>query len=217
MTLAEKAKAHLLAQAAFNQEWIRYWHTVQPCTDEVGWKVMETFRGTVDLYVFKYKRGDVGIKQSAWEVFRQTLTGEAEYSFDDALGFVKWYEQLKQKISRGISHLFDYHGDSYGDLVDSYPLAGKSLAERALASNPKSDRPRREGFLDETEVRESVKELGEQWYKLIAHGENYVESSLEHAAVKAYLHRVLTGRDEETAEWAEASGSELLCVGHFED
>ena len=68
--------------------------------------------------------------------------GDGDYSFVDAMGFVKFYEVLKRKIARSIAHLYDYHGDSFGDLMDSFPLVGRKLVGRALASHPKSDRPR---------------------------------------------------------------------------
>ena len=104
-------------------------------------------------------------------------------------------EALKGKIDHAIGHLYEFHGDSFGDLVDSYPLAGRELVERALASHPKSDRPRREGYLDEREVGDAVLEkLGLQWYKLSARGANYVANTLEAACRNCYLHRILTGR-----------------------
>ena len=212
------AKAHLLAKSAFNRAYCRFWQAeVKPCSDETGWKLLEIFRGEIERYHFKFKRREEGIKQAAWEIFRQELVGQTDYGFEDLVGFVKWYGALKGKISQAIGHLYEFHGDSFGDLVDSYPLAGRELVERALATHPKSDRPRREGYLDEQEVGAAVLEkLGSQWHKLICEGENYVVSALEVACRKCYLHRILTGRDEQTA-WTEDEKSALNFAGRYDD
>jgi hypothetical protein len=198
------AKAHLLAKSAFNEAYSCSWHAnVKPCADETGWKLLDIFHGEVEKYHFKLNRKEQGIKQAAWEIFRLELVGQADYLFEDVVGYVKWYEALISKINRAIGHLYEYHGDSFGDLVDSYPLAGSELVERALASHPKSDRPRREGYMDEREVEEAVLEKwGSQWHKLICNGENYVKSALEAACRKCYLHRILTGMDE-SISWTE--------------
>ena len=124
---------------------------------------------------------------------------------------------VTSKISRAIDHLYDYHGDSFGDLVDSFPLAGRELVERALASHPKSERPRREGYLDEREVADAVrKKLGLQWHQVICNGENYVASALEAACRRCYLHRILTGREEQIA-WTDDEKRPLNFAGHYDD
>jgi hypothetical protein len=212
------AKAYLLAKSAFNRAYCRFWHSeVQPCSDEIGWMVMDVFRREVEEFQFKLEREEQGINHAAWEVFRLELVGQADYRFEDAVAFVKWYGVLKNKIGRAIGHLYEFHGDSFADLVDAYPLAGRELVERALASHPKSERPRREGYLDEREVGDAVKEkLGSRWYKLICQGENYVLQALERACRKSYLHRVLTGQDAQIT-WTEDEQSAADFAGHFDD
>jgi len=217
-SLSSFAKAYLLAKSAFNRAYCRHWKAGgKPCTDEVGWKLLEVFRDLVEEYQFKLERREQSIKQAAWELFRQELVGQAYYTFEDVVGFVKWYRMLKSGIERAIGHLYEFHGDSFEDLVDSYPLAGRKLVERALASHPKSDRPRREGYLDEGEIGSAVLEkLGSQWHKLICEGENYVVSTLEAACRKSYLHRILTGRDEHVA-WTEEEKSAVGFANHYDD
>jgi hypothetical protein len=216
--LQNLAKAYLLAKSALNRAYCRFWQVeVRPCPAETGWRLLEVFRDTVGTYCFHYKRGRDGVKQAAWEIFRVEHVGEADYSHADLVGFVKWYEKLKASIEKAIAHLYDFHGDSFGDLVDSYPLGGRELAERALASHPRSERPRREGYLDEREVGDAVRdELGLQWHRLICAGANYVEVALEGACHRSFLHRVLTGRDER-AGWTEEEQGALTFVGHYGD
>jgi hypothetical protein len=208
------AKAYLLAKSGFNRAYCRFWQAeVEPCSEETGWKLLEVFRGQVD----KLKHREGGIKQAAWEIFRLELVGAADYAFEDVLGFVKWYGTLTSKIGRAIGHLYEFHGDSFGDLIDSYPLAGRELVQRALASHPKSDCPRREGYLDEREVGNAVVEkLGLAWHKLICEGENYIVSALEAACRKCYLHRILTGLGEQIA-WTEDEKSAVDFASQYDD
>jgi hypothetical protein len=216
--LPNLAKAYLLAKSAFNRAHCGFWHAeVQPCSDETGWKLLDTFRATVEHFRFKRGREELGIKNAAWELFRCQLVGDADYSFEEATGFVKWYERLRNKIGGAIAHLYEFHGDSFGDLIDAFPLAGRELVERALASHPKSSRPRREGFLDERELDEAVREkLGPGWHSLICRGENYIVRALETACYKCYVYRVLTGDDERVA-WTDAEQSAVDFAGQYDD
>ena len=215
--LQNLAKTHLLAKSAFNEAYFRFWQSeVKPCSDETGWKLLVAFRNQVEKFVFKLDRSERGVKLAAWEIFRLELVGAADYSFGDIVGFVQWYQMLKNKISRAIDHLYEFQGDSFGDLVDSYPLAGPELVERALASHPQSDRPRREGYLDEREVVDAVLEkLGVQWHGLICRGGNYVKNALDVACRKCYLYRVLTQRDEQIV-WTEEERSAVNFACHYE-
>jgi hypothetical protein len=212
------AKDYLLAKSAFNLAYCRFWQAeVVPCRDEIGWNLLGGLQKQVEEYCFRLKRGEVAIKQAAWEIFRLELVGEAEYSWGEAAGFVKWFQMLKRKIHHGIRHLYDFHGDSFADLVDSFPLAGRDLVDRALASHPKSQRPRREGYLAQDEIENSVREkLGLDWHRLICEGENYVEAALERACRRSYLDRVLTGRDERVC-WTEEEKIALTFAGHYDE
>jgi hypothetical protein len=216
--LQDLAKAFLLARSAFNRAYCQFLQDeVTPCPDQTGWLLLEAFRDTVGTYCLQYKRGGEGIKQAAWEIFRLELVGDADYSYPDLVGFVKWYGKLKGKIDQAIAHLYEFHGDSFGDLVDSYPLAGRVLVDRALATHPQSDRPRRDGYLDEGEVRGAVREkLGLPWHKLICEGENYVARALEDASHRCFLRRVLSGRDSRVA-WTEAERAAVTFADHYSD
>lgn len=215
--LHKLAKTYLLAKSAFNRAYCGWSHMLPPCSDEVGWRLLDAFRSEVKYFVFDLKRAEGGTGDASWEVFRKTLTDESDYHFADAAGFVKWYKALTNKIARGIGHLYDYHGDTFGDLADSYPLAGRELVERALASDPKSTRPRREGYLDEDEVTSAVREKhGDPWYKLICRGENYVARKLEVASYNCYLHRILTGRGE-CVSWTPDEQSAVEFANHYDE
>ncbi len=215
--LLKLAKAHLLAKSAFNRAYCRFWQVdVNPCSDETGWKLLEVFRGKVEKFRFKLSRSERSIELAAWEIFRQQLVGQADYGFKDVVEFVKWYGALKKQIAVAIEELFEFHSDSFSDLVDSHPLAGRELVDRALASHPHSDRPRRDGYLDEREVREAVlQKLGKQWHNVICECPNYVESALQSACHRSYLHRILTDQDDQIT-WTEEEKSALDFAVRFD-
>ena len=76
-------------------------------------------------------------------------------------------------LSRGefekrIRKLFDYIGDTFGDLTDSLPLAGKEFNAKKFQT-------------EEQLYAEGRQALIPNWSKLIFGGENYIESTLEDA------------------------------------
>jgi hypothetical protein len=211
----EKVKARgkrlLLACGRWHNAWVSYFATVQPCDDEKGFAILDQFRKHVETFVFGYGRKDVGVKHAADELFRLTATGQADYTYDEALAFVVWYDQLKGRIENSIGHLFDFHGDSFGDLCDSLPLAGREIVERCLASHKKSGK-RREGFLNEDEISQAI--TSDKW-RNFCNGENYVEMALSTQAENWFLHTLKTGEDagwtveeQKILSWASLPGDD---------
>jgi hypothetical protein len=91
-SLPDFAKTYLLAQSEFNRAYCRYLQSeVRCCSDETGWKLLEVLRANVTRFRFKMDRNDSGIPNAAWELFRCLFDGKADYTFDDAVAFVKWY------------------------------------------------------------------------------------------------------------------------------
>lgn len=211
------AKSHLLAKSAFNRAYCLFWHAqVKPCSDETGWKLLESFHRQVEHFRFKLNRPEQGVDNAAWEMFRLQMVGDADCEPEDVTGFVKWYEALTRKIGSSIDHLYDYHGDSFADLIDAYPLAGRDLVVRALASHPKSGCPPHEGFLEQREVSHAVLDkLGPHWHKFICAGENYVIRALETSCHEYFLHRILTGRDDQVT-WTEEEQDAIGFADHYD-
>lgn len=140
--------------------------------------------------------------------------------------FVKRYEILKATLSKKLWELpgLSRGDDSYGDLIDSLPLAGRAVMdgifkddianykqlEKALADNPLKD--------------------------FILHGENYIEMALERMLEKAFLSvaRDMEDDDEEDRprenphcvvefvpikerDWGDTMGMQLSVRGPFRD
>lgn len=212
--LIRKAKAMLLAKGQFNQAWLDFWrHVVQPCEEATFYRLLPILRGLVEQFVFAYKRGKVGVAQAAEDFFRQVCAGEATRTWDEGSGFVKFYEPLSLQLGSALGHLFDFHGDAFSDLCDSLPLAGEEVIRCCLASHPESKRPRRDGFLEESELQEAVRALGPQWGKLILEGENYVRSALRAACQRYWLLEVLTDPKGQHG-WSAWEQDELAYADH---
>ena len=96
---------------------------------------------------------------------------------EEALQWMLGYQTLTHQLDKALARLYDFHGDSFGDLTDSMPLAGRAFCERALKSSAQS----REGFLNEEEVSEATKALPEPWRTLV-NDELYVASTLQEKA-----------------------------------
>ncbi len=108
---------------------------------------------------------------------------------DEALQWFQGYQALKNKLGRALGPLYDFHGDCFGDLIDSMPLGGRELCERALKTAPRC----RDGFLSEQEVSEARKALPEPWRGLVGE-ELYVAMSLKEKAQDYLISWIRTGR-----------------------
>lgn len=207
----EAGKALLLARSAFAKEYIQLWHMTTPCDEATGLRILARFRQEIETYVFKYDRRALGVKHAANELFRLVAVGSADYTFADVTGFVRWYEQLKERIAKAIGDLYDYHGDSFGDLCDALPLADPDIVARCLATGRK---PKRDGFLDSDEIPAAIEAAGDpKWRQFICNGENYIASALEHRARK-WLLRELVGSEE----WfPTAEDQEAVSYAHHDD
>src|SRR6478736_4970208 len=97
--LIVKAKAMLLAKSAFNRAWLNFWvNHVQACDEATFYRLLPMYRAFVDKFVFGYKRGGVGVTHASWELFRQVCTGEGAWTWEEALGFVKFYRKLNARL-----------------------------------------------------------------------------------------------------------------------
>jgi hypothetical protein len=204
MDIKGSAREYLLAAAKFDRNWLSFWRDVEPLPDDRFLELLPLLRVEVEKFRFRHKRTD-GVRDAAREFCRKAVTKENEdrYSPEDGLRFAKAYERMKGRLARALDRVVEGLGDdSYSDLCDSLPLAGESIIQRALATHPKSGRPRREGFLDHQEVEDAVRELGQGWHGFIWNGENYICDALKRATRHYWLYLVRTGEDG--TDWSPA-------------
>lgn len=197
MEIKAAAKEYLIAAARFDRAWDEYCSTIEPLSDERFFALLPLFRAEIEKFQFRYARTD-GVEVAGREFYRKTVTGENEgqYTFEEALHFAKAYDRMYSRLDQALHEIVDEcSDDGYSDLCDSLPLADEETVKRSLRSHPMSDRPRRDGFLNNDEFDEALRGLGDEWYRFIRRGENYVRDGLRRAARYYWLHLVRTGGD----------------------
>ncbi len=155
-----------------------YFEQVEPLSEDRFWALMDPFRKEVLHCVF----GCSGrrLKDGAHEFFRAAHTKEANYTFNEAVQFAKGYRALSKSLYQPLFDIVKNRGDdAYGDLLDSLPLAGRKVCEKALASQ----------YIDNADFEAKVAQVVKhrehvpagdykQFAEFILHGENYVATAL---------------------------------------
>jgi hypothetical protein len=206
----EISKAHLEAVVNYlswrhkaQLHFLQFMHGLQPMPlNDRFWKLLDHFRELVRCNLDR-KRSEP-IAHAAREFFRLALVIKPplegdEYLMEEALQWFQGYKALKHQLDKALSDLYEFHGDSFGDLIDSMPLGGRELCERALRTNPRDG----DGFLNEGEVSDAIKALPQPWRRLVP-DEIYVGSTLEESAQKSLVswmqHNVMTHEHGEQIE-----------------
>jgi hypothetical protein len=181
----------------------RFMQAVQPMPlNERFWQLLDHFRELVRCCLDR--KHSEPIAAAAREFFRLALVAEPplerdQYPMEEALQWFQGYKALKCKLDKALAGLYDFHGDSFGDLIDSMPLGGRALCERAL----KSASERRDGFLNAEEVTDAIDALPQPWSKLVS-DEIYVTLTLEESGRESLVswiqHNVITQEQGEQIE-----------------
>ncbi len=126
MTWQHKVQLHFL----------RFMHRVQPMPlNDRFWKLLDHFREQVKRNLDR--RVGQPIANAGREFFRLALVTKPpleadQYLMDEALEWFQGYKALTHQLDKALADLYDFHGDSFGNLTDSMPLGGRALCERAL-------------------------------------------------------------------------------------
>ena len=182
----------LRATVDFNQAWPAFWEHLPVLKNKRFRELLPLFIREVHDFCLSYRRSD-GIDSAAGEFFRKTITTESQplgYCFDDALLFAKTYSKVKRRLASSLGRLFDFHGDSFEDCIDSLPLAGPAFLKWLKTAHV--------DFKSDEDVKNALREFsekncGEYSPKLMRNlllGENYVESALRNHAESCWLYVV---------------------------
>jgi len=181
----------------------RFMHGVKPMPlNDRFWKLLDHFRELVKCNLDR-QRGQP-IADAARELFRLALVTMSplatdQYLMEEALQWFQGYKALRHQLDVALADLYEFHGDSFGDLIDSMPLGGRALCERALKTSSRC----REGFLSEEEVSEAIRALPEPWRKVVS-DEVYVASNLQEQAQEYLIswmqHHMMTPEHSEQIE-----------------
>ncbi len=145
-TLLEQTRALAVAsrnaEAAYNQAFSVWQQQLEPLPPDRFWELLPVFRRLIqdDL-----DRSDL-VERAAREFIRKAATGQfyffgsdapcPPYSVEDGHRFAVSWDAWKQDLSQAgdsCQHLdFGRSDDSYGDLMDSLPLAGPGVARQLI-------------------------------------------------------------------------------------
>jgi hypothetical protein len=192
----ETAKQLTRLKYQFHEEWAHYYISLEPLNPERFWTLLVNFQKEVQTYRIQYARTD-GVPAAANEFFRKTITHESTspkvpnpYTYEEALHFARTWGLVSQDLDRRYGKLITGYGDdSYEDLRDALPLAGKQICENTYANFQ--------------ELQGTIQGLGPHFAQIILHGENYFRMSLDEAAKKWYLHTVVDAAYHENAITAQ--------------
>jgi hypothetical protein len=177
---AEKAAVkHTLAEREYESVFYSWLNTLEKLSPNRFWQLLEHYR----RLVFTATRYDTEL--AADEFFRLALVKAADpvqYSLDEACRFAITYEITVSRLTRyfdrsnkGIE--FGRTDDSYHDLMDSLPLAGRNFYRTAKAG----------GFHTLKQVEACIKtNVVPSLVKRILNGENYNVTFLREKAAEFF-------------------------------
>lgn len=168
----------------YSEEFPKQARKLELLTDDEFWKLCRIFRDFVVRYRFGYGRTN-GVKDAAWEFFRKVIVdgAEVEDEFWLRMRFAARYGEVCGRASEALWDVIERGNDGFGDLLDSLPLAGREVHEKAC-----------EGFYgNESALAEAVQAAGppirkstDEFTRFILFGENYHGLMLHEAAEKAF-------------------------------
>jgi len=185
MHVTQAARQFQAAQEQYHWAFRDYLaHEVAVLSDDRFWQIQAVFVREVICFRFGYNRTN-GVEQAAREMFRKPLAGDfssrddqppLQYTLAEATQFAKSWQQLSRRLYRPLFDLVTDRGDdSYGDLLDALPLAGRTVIETSLAG----------GYRDHACFEQAVRTACHpcpQLAALILHGEQYIGMLLGDAA-----------------------------------
>jgi len=169
------------AKKAFGKIQREFIRTVEkelgPMDDDNFWRYVDQLKELMERYK-RYKAGRNTVKDACHELFRKAVVHHGNDAYLNCVRFsIKW-----EKLTREVSKMLYEHpsseglgGDSYGDMLDSFPIHGRETTENVL--NGKIDK--------------------DSYYI----GENYFRLHLEEAA-KIYFKTYITNIQEEEEQTA---------------
>lgn len=179
------AAAHTLNDA--KESFTDRWNALEVPTLDPNkfWHTFDVFR---NLLKSRIPRPDA-VKEAAHELFRlQAIGVDNMGSFDDLLSFVSHWEAIVDKL---YTELFDVvtdkSDDSYHDLCDSLPLAGRHTVGQILDGKAVSN----------GDIRFLIDSHDDSMLVYIWNGENYIRMALRDTAKKWFL---IHSRDHEVTE-----------------
>ena len=192
-TARQLSEAKQAYEAAFRDHFV---HEVTLLVADRFWELQSVLAREVRQFYFVYGRTN-GIEMAAEELCRKPLANDyhclgdgvvPSYSLEEAVRFAKHWEDLKRRLYQPLFDVVeDRSDDGYSDLLDALPLAGRDIAEKALARE----------FANHGQFERAVKKAcPDDWLSgLILNGENYIGMRLYDAAKDAVATQAIAKLD----------------------
>jgi hypothetical protein len=205
---AQDAAWHLkIAQDAYEGATVHLEHSLDVLPPDEFWPLVHAYR----MEVFQAKRNGRDSKHAA-DCFRCHMHGDENVGLL-LLRMSKTWSETRRPLYKALDKITSGRGDdSYGDLLDSMPYAGRDVYEKILSGH----------FANEGEIREAVREalrepvresMVSRWQpnvtdekieagidsaiKLIFSGENYNSMFLANEGKRAFVYDVAQERSPE--------------------
>ena len=97
--------------------------------DDKFFEMLDVLSGIMFKSFHKHKP-----KKAIDEFYRRSLTGSQRFTLEEHCRFITTYKKLNSSMYRIYKDVDMNRGDdSFGDLIDSLPLAGKNIVEKVLS------------------------------------------------------------------------------------
>ena len=158
-------------KSRWNKQFRAFFEAQKPLSADRFWELLPLFRSEI---VHQYQ---FNVKNAAYEFFRKPACDAVSYTLDEALRFAVTYRQMSEALYTPLFDVITDRGDdSYGDLLDAMPLAGRVIYEKCLSKYYGNN------VAIETAIGDEVPKLA----RFIMRGENYIRSTLIDAASERY-------------------------------
>ena len=159
-------------QARWNKQFRAFLEKQKPLSAERFWELLPLFCNEI---LGQYQ---LNLKNATYEFFRKPVCDrQVSYTLDEAIRFVVTYRQMVDALYEPLFNVITNRGDdSYGDLLDAMPLAGRVVYEKCLNKY----------YGNNAAVDTAVADHRPKLANFILHGENYIRMTLQDAASDRY-------------------------------
>lgn len=158
-------------KSRWNKQFRAFFEAQKPLSADRFWELLPLFRSEI---VHQYQ---FNVKNAAYEFFRKPACDAVSYTLDEALRFAVTYRQMSEALYTPLFDVITDRGDdSYGDLLDAMPLAGRVIYEKCLSKYYGNN------VAIESAIGDEIPKLA----RFIMRGENYIRSTLNDAAAERY-------------------------------
>ena len=206
-TVTQTAQAFCRARQEYHQAFRDYFDSqVERLDANCFWQLQPVFVHEVYSYRFGYGRTN-GVEQAANELFRKPFAEQfttfggpdvPQYTLEDAVRFAKSWREISRQLFDPLLQCTEIKSsDSYGDLLDSLPLAGQVVVDRCLPADNHSD----DAIVTYLQLRDAVRQSAalKEYPELspfILNGENYIAMNLFEAGRQYFASRASRESDD---------------------